>query len=107
MVACGFNQVYCLTMRALMLFEVSTRRNLTSAGCRCVFILAVVLQPLLTTLALAQSEPANGQSSNSQTAPADVAAVEDLESIYFGQAKDLPTVAGQVWSVALSPDGKT
>src|SRR5262245_1146573 len=50
----------------------------------CVAVLAFVLQP---SPVLAQQG--------------------EEESSYFGPARELPTAAGQVWSVALSPDGKT
>src|SRR5262249_2669879 len=68
----------------------------------------IVLLWQLPLLARQELTPADAPSSDSQPVAATPTAAEEKEElIYFGQAKDLPTAAGQVWSVALSPEGKT
>src|SRR6266850_2434276 len=91
-----------------MLFQSAIPRDLAFAGSLGVLVLAFVLQPLLLVLARDEPDPADAKKLDSQTAARTLAAGgEEEESIYFGQPKDLPIASGQVWSVALSSDGKT
>ena len=86
-----------------MLFPGTSPRDLATIGSRCLIVFAFLLQPLLPV----RASDATGPNASQATATDDAGARAEEESIYFSQAKDLPIAAGQVWSVAVSPDGNT
>src|SRR5437762_1036536 len=83
-----------------MLFQGATPRELAATRGLYVVAFAFLLQPLLG----ADDSPQPDSQAVAAQASSDAA---EEESVYFGQAKELPTAAGQVWSVAGSPDGHT
>src|SRR5262249_5889662 len=97
------NSDCCCIKRANMLFPGASRRELATAGSRCLIVFAFLIQPLLPAGA---SEPPDPLASKA-TATGDPGVPAEEESIYFSPARDLPIAAGQVWSIAVSPDGNT
>src|SRR4051794_21554822 len=97
------NSDCCCITRATMLFPGASPRELATAGTRCLIVFAFLLQALLPV----RANDAAGPSASQATATDNAGARAEEEPIYFSQAKDLPIAAGQVWSVAVSPDGST
>ena len=91
-----------------MIVQGTPPRGLSTAGRLCVVVLACVLLPLVPVLARQEPKSADVPKAEAKPVAAASLAEEPDEPIHFAQgAKELPAAAGQIWSVALSPDGKT
>ncbi len=99
--ASGFGRMYSLKRRLTMIMHGTTPRGLPPAGRLALLVLAVVLLPLVPGRARPQVRPTEAAAAASSTEPSEEEAptVESTPRTILGGG-------GDIWSVAISPDGK-
>ena len=99
--ASGFGRMYSLKRRLTMIMHGTTPRGLPPAGRLALLVLALVLLPLVPGRARPQVRQTETAAAASSTEPAEEEAptVESTPRTILGGG-------GDVWSVAISPDGK-
>jgi WD40 repeat protein/beta-lactamase regulating signal transducer with metallopeptidase domain len=108
--ASGFGRMYFLKRRLSMIVGSATPRSLSRAGRLVILLLAAALLPLGFSSARPDDAKDNPKTDAPATTPPKVAEVPGMaeEPANYGpQSTVLQAIGnGQVWSVAVSPDGK-
>jgi len=115
--ASGFGRVHQLKRRLTMIVQGSTPRHLSLAGKLLVLALAVALPLTPSRARPAAGPPAKKSDDKSAAKPAKAQrktaaepapeAMPDEPDRYANNSRPLMGSGGQVWQVAISPDGKT
>jgi WD40 repeat protein/beta-lactamase regulating signal transducer with metallopeptidase domain len=104
--ASGFGRMYSLKRRLTMIMHGTTPRGLPLAGRLALLVLAVVLLPMVP--ARARPEPRSAEeAATTQQDEQNIAKTKDEEpKTIEARSRTLLGGGGEVWSVAISPDGK-